>query len=44
MIAWVRRALPQAERCELPGIGHYPQLEAAEEVAAWIGDTAARWG
>ncbi len=28
---------------ELPGVGHYPQLEAPEEVASFIAETASAW-
>ena len=39
MLAWVRQTLPSATVLALDGVGHYPQLEAAEEVTAFI----ARW-
>jgi len=37
MLARVRERLPSAELVELEDVGHYPQLEAPEEVAAALG-------
>jgi pimeloyl-ACP methyl ester carboxylesterase len=37
VLEWVRAQLPAAEILALEGVGHYPQLEAAEEVAAFVG-------
>jgi haloalkane dehalogenase len=35
LVRW-REALPQARVEELPGVGHWPQEEAPERVAAWL--------
>jgi pimeloyl-ACP methyl ester carboxylesterase len=32
MVARYRELIPRPDVVELPGIGHYPQLEAPEEV------------
>ncbi len=39
----VRSLVKDAPIRELPGVGHYPQLEAPGEVAAFIDRTAAMW-
>jgi pimeloyl-ACP methyl ester carboxylesterase len=39
----VRPLVAAAPMLELRGVGHYPQLEAAEEVARFIDETAALW-
>jgi pimeloyl-ACP methyl ester carboxylesterase len=46
MLDWVRAQVPQATVFALEGVGHYPQLEAADEVAgfiaSWAGNLPAR--
>jgi pimeloyl-ACP methyl ester carboxylesterase len=42
VLEWVRAHLPDAEVLALDGVGHYPQLEAPEDVAAFVARFAAR--
>jgi pimeloyl-ACP methyl ester carboxylesterase len=43
VLAAVRPLVKDAPICELRGVGHYPQLEAPGEAAAFIAQTAAMW-
>ena len=42
VLASIRHLVPRAEVGELPGVGHYPQIEAPGEVAAFIDRMATR--
>ncbi len=43
MLDAIRPRAPKAIVHELRGVGHYPQLEAADEVARLLDEIAARW-
>ncbi len=43
ILEWIRANVPRADVLALDGIGHYPQIEAAEPTAARIAALAGSW-
>lgn len=43
VLEWIRAELPRADVLALEGIGHYPQIEAADRTATRIAALAAAW-